>query len=70
MQWKNMYLKWLIDNEICWVLMQRYTIPYNFKMNFLGMVSKFRVRYYLATSLIAMFITLSLCPFSKKVAGQ
>ena len=42
------------------------TIPSNFKMNLLGMVSKVRVRYYLATRLIAMFITLSLCPFSKK----
>ena len=42
------------------------TIPSNFKMNLLGMVSKVRVRYYLATRLIAMFITLSLCPFRKK----
>ena len=35
-------------------------------MNLLCMVSKVRVRYYLATRLIAMFITLSLCPFRKK----
>lgn len=44
-------------------------IPSNFKMNLLGVVSKVRVKYYLATRLIAMFITLSLCPFRKKVAG-
>ena len=42
------------------------TIPANFKMNLLGMVSKVRVKHYLATRLIAMFITLSLCPFRKK----
>ena len=42
------------------------TIPSDFKMNLLSMVSKVRVRYYLATRLIAMFITLSLCPFRKK----
>ena len=42
------------------------TITSIFKMNLLGMVSKVRVRYYLATRLIAMFITLSLCPFRKK----
>ena len=45
-------------------------LPSNFKMNLLGVVSKVRVKYYLATRLIAMFITLSLCPFRKKVAGQ
>ena len=35
-------------------------------MNLLSMVLKVRVRYYLVTRLIAMFITLSLCPFRKK----